>query len=89
MRLGRKFEVGKNRPVKVKLPTSDHVHRILRQAKTLKQSSCYSSVFITPDRTRSEREERRGIVEALKKKIRDEPEKRHFIRNGVVSSTDN
>ena len=37
-RLGWKFEVGKNRPVKVKLPTSDHVHRILRQAKNLKQS---------------------------------------------------
>ena len=68
VRLGR-FEVGKNRPVKVKLPTSDHVHRILRQAKTLKQSSCYSSVFITPDRTQSEIEERPGIVRLSRKRF--------------------
>ena len=88
VRLGRKFEAGKHRPVKVKLPTPDHVRRVLNQAKTLKQSSSFSSVFIAPDRTRSEREDRREVVAALRKKILEEPKKHHYIRKGVVVSSD-
>ena len=44
LRIGFKCDTGKRRPVKVKLPSSDHVHRILKQAKTLKQSSAYSGL---------------------------------------------
>jgi cell division septum initiation protein DivIVA len=88
VRLGWKFEAGKHRPVKVKLPTSDHVQRILKQAKILKQSSSYSSVFLAPDRTPSEREDRRGAVAALRKKIHDEPGKRHYIQKGIIVTSD-
>lgn len=87
-RLGGKFEAGKHRPIKAKLPTADHVQRILRLAKTLKQTSTYSSVFIAPDRTRSEREDRRGAVAALRKKILDEPKKHHYIRKGVIVTSE-
>ena len=48
LRLGSTCDTGKYRPVKVKLPTPDHVHRILKQAKSLKQSPSYSSVFTAP-----------------------------------------
>ena len=88
LRLGVKCSAGKHRPVKVKLPTPDHANRISKQAKTLKQSSCYSSVFIAPDRTKSEREDRRAAVAALKKKIHDEQAKHHCIRKGIIVSRD-
>ena len=45
--------------MKVKLPSTDHIPRIFKQAKTLKQSSAYSSDFIAPDRTKM-----RGKTEA-------------------------
>ena len=74
-----KCDTGKLWPVKVKFPSTDHVHHILKQARTLKQFSTHSSVFIAPNRTKNEREGRRGVVAAHRKKIHDEPEKHHYI----------
>ena len=52
---------------------------------TLKDSR-YSRVYITPDRTREEREERKTLVTAIKEKINSEPQRYHYIRDGVVCS---
>ena len=76
---------GTARPVKVLFQSSDAAARVLRSATTLKDSR-YSRVYITPDRTREEREERKTLVNAMKEKISSEPQRYHYIRDGVVCS---
>ena len=68
------------RPVKVSLATSAHVVQILRAAKKLKNSEKFGSVFICPDRSPEERKMRHEAVMDLKRRLNDEPNKRHFIR---------
>ena len=48
--------------------------------------SPYIRMYITPDRTREEREERRTLVTVMKETISSEPQRYHFIRDGVVCS---
>ena len=86
-RIGMKTKGDNPRPVKIRLSSSVHVHRILKLAKTLKDSESYSSVFIAPDRTPEERATRRDTVAALRKKVLDEPLKHHYIRKGVLISS--
>ena len=81
VRIGvQKSESGGQRPVKVSLASSAHVIQILRAAKRLKNSDKFSSVYICPDRTPEERRMRQEAVTDLKKRLEDEPDKRHFIR---------
>ncbi len=75
------------RPVKVTVANSSHVFQLLRAARKLKDCAKYHNVFICPDRTSEERKNRRAAVASLKQKMKDEPEKRHFIRDGKVVTT--
>ena len=50
----------------------------------LSEVSGYDELYLYPDRTHSERVAHRKLVEAMKKKREDEPEKVHFIRNNRV-----
>ena len=54
--------------------------QILRAAKKLKNSEKFGSVFIRPDRSPEEPKMRHETVMDLKKRLNDEPNKRHFIR---------
>ena len=56
------------------------VSQILRNASRLKDSNKYQGVFLGPDRTKGERNERRKLVEALKKKLDAEPSSKFVIR---------
>ena len=85
MRVGN-FEQGKPRPIKVKLASSDAVFNILRNAKCLKTSCKNKATFIGPDRSKEERAEHKKLVDKMKSMMRDEPEKYHFIRRGVITS---
>ncbi len=88
VRIGVKEESGTDksrpRPVKISLSSSAHVIRILRAARNLKNCEQYKMVFICPDRTLQEQKARRDLVASLKKKLKDEPEKRHFIRSNKI-----
>ena len=56
----------------------------------MKDSEQYKNVFIAPDRTVEEHRLRRELVESLKKKRQDEPNRRHFIKGDeIVSSSGN
>ena len=76
-RLG-KFSLEKTspRPVKVTMTSSGNVHHFLEKAKQLKKSS----------RSPGEREARKRLVMELKKRIVDDPQRHHFIRNTAVCS---
>ena len=65
--------------------SSDAAARMLRSGTTLKDSR-YIRVYITPERTREEREERRTLVTATKEKISSEPQRYHYNWYGVVCS---
>lgn len=74
------------RPVKVTLSSSNSVKQVLQSAKELKTCPRYKRVFLSPDRSLSERELHKNLVSELKKKISDDPETRHYIRNATVYS---
>ena len=74
----------KSRPVKVTVDNSPVVTAILNRAKQLKNSDQYASVFLSPDRTPKQREERKHLVVELKRRVIAEPDKRHLIRRGAV-----
>ena len=76
-----------SRPVKVTTSSSTCVNQILRKRTALKDSEKHNKVFIAPDRTPKEREERRKLVVELKKRSSDDPQRRHFIRQGEVCSS--
>ena len=76
------------RPVRVTFTSPEAAAEILKESKRLKEIREYSRVFISPDRTPEERAARRKLVEALKKKVQEQPDKHHYIRNGTVCSTD-
>ena len=79
-----KTEKDRPRPIKVTLASSAHVIQILRMARNLRESDSFKDVFICPDRTLEERKKRQEAVTTLKKKLKDEPNKRHFIRGVKV-----
>ena len=85
-RLGRVVTGGKARPVKVCFSSSSAASQVLTKARALKQSQKYSKVFICPDRSPAQRSEQRQLVEELKKKSKEEPGQRHYIRRGRVLS---
>ena len=89
VRIGKKqaeTEPSKPRPVKVSLASHAHVTEILRSARLLKNVERFKNVFISPDRTSEERKCRREAVTLLRKKLSEEPGKKHFIRNNKVVS---
>ena len=78
---------GVQRPVKVVFQSSEGAAMVLRSARRLRDTR-FSRVFISPDRTREEREERKGLVRQMKEKISSNPEQYHYISNGQVCSRD-
>ena len=86
VRVGKKNSDGRPRPIKVTLRSCAAVINIQRKAKNLKNRPATKQVFIAPDRTREEREERKKLVVILKEKIRRDPSKYHFIAENEVRS---
>ena len=85
VRIGVQKNVAENpRPIKVSLASSAHVLQLLRAARILRHSESFKDVFVCPDRTIDERKARKEVVSELKKKLVDDPTKRHYIRGGKV-----
>ena len=76
------------RPVRVTVDKTETVFEVLKVAKNLKQDQNFNNVFIGLDKSPEERAERRKLVQELKKKIADYPNKKFFIRRGEICCTE-
>ena len=84
-RIGKQ-QSGTIRPIIVKLRSAIAASGILRKTGKLKRNDSTKSVYICPDRTLMQRKEHRECVEELRRRCRDDTEKSHSIRDGVVVS---
>ena len=73
-------------PVKLGLGSSDMVQNVLRKARLLRGKEGYKTVYICPDRTVDERRAYKNLVEELKVKKIEEPDKFFIIKNSKVVS---
>ena len=76
------------RPVKVVLFSTTIAQQILHKSRKLRESEKHRTVFLSPDRTAEEREKHRELVAEIKRRTAEEPQKKHFIKAGVVVSND-
>ena len=84
-----KLQPGSNRPIKVRLSRSDSVMQVLSNAKKLKGGpALLSSVFLAPDRSKEERIAHKRLVDLMKKKMEEEPDKHFYIRYNKICSAD-
>ena len=72
------------RPICFRVESSSTVTAILQRAKRLREIDGYQSIYLCPDRTLEERTIRKKLVEQLKEKRANHPDKRYFIRGGDV-----
>jgi hypothetical protein len=82
-RLGR-FREGSDRPLKLRLCGREFRDQILARKSALKKSEDHKDVYLSPDRSPEEREERRRVVAELKEKKKAEPGGNFGIRGGKV-----
>ena len=75
---------GKMRPMVATLASRENVVTLLRKAKELRETENYCNIYLSPDRTFEEREERKRTVEIFKKLKADNPTKQYVIRRGVI-----
>ena len=83
-RLGKKMTLTSTRPVKVCLTSSLIVHQILANARKLRQSAKFKTVFFSPDRSLEQREARKELITNMKAKALAEPDKKFYIKEGQI-----
>ena len=71
-------------PVCVQLSSPEVVKEILRNSGKLKKDPIYKNAYLSPDRTNEERLKHKKLVIELKAKIRADPSKWWFIKDGRV-----
>ncbi|KAL5254356.1 hypothetical protein ACHWQZ_G013964 [Mnemiopsis leidyi] len=86
-RLGKKKTSTTTRPVKVRLSSSLIVHKILANARKLRLSAKFKTVFLSPDRTFEQREVRKELITNMKAKAIAEPDKKFYIKEGQIFSS--
>ena len=84
VRLGKRAE-GKIRPVQITLTDRYVRGRILRNAKSLRNSTSYQNVYISPDQTPKEREASKLLRQELRRR-KDTGESNLIIRRGKIVS---
>ena len=87
LRVGKR-SASKTRPVKVTLTGNGSVNQILMKARRLRTVEAYKSVFLSPDRSPDERTQHRQLILDLKQKVAQQPDKKHFIRQGQIITTE-
>lgn len=76
------------KPVKFTLTGTDHVRQILSKARRLRDLEGYTSVYICPDRSAEQRAAFKKLVEAVKQKRTEEPNRVHVIKNNKIVSSE-
>ena len=87
-RIGRKKTDGSTRPVKVIASNSLVVDQILRNARNLRNSERFRTVFLSQDRSVEQRKVRKELVQEMKKRTLAEPSKKFYIKDGKIQCTD-
>ena len=87
-RIGKKKTASSTRPVKVCVSSSLIVHQILVNAKNLRKSATYKTVFLSPDRSLEQREARKELIVSMRAKALEEPNKKFYIKDGQILSRD-
>ena len=87
-RLGKKKTDKSTRPVKVNVANSTVVSQILSKARKLRKVSGFESVFVCPDRSIEQRAKQKLLVTDLKRLVKEQIDKKHFIKNGEIMSVD-
>ena len=82
-RIGQKKE-GTVRPVKISFTSSIVVGNIIKKSSQLKTVDGFDPIFIARDRSKEERQQRRFLVEELKRKRGEDSSQKYGIRNGKV-----
>ena len=72
------------RPVQVTLSSSEEVHEVLKLGKQLKKSDLYFGVYVTLDRTPDQQKKHKLMVEKLKERIKEMPERKFYIKGGEI-----
>ena len=72
------------RPVRMTFEKKDAVSHSVSRAKELKSSEKYSAVFLGLDRSLEERKAHCLLVEEMKRKCSENPDKVYFIKQGTV-----
>lgn len=76
------------KPVKFSLAGTDHVRQILSKTRRLRDVDGYTSVYICPDRSAEQRAAFKKLVEVVKQKRTDEPNRVHIIKNNKIVSSE-
>ena len=86
-RIGKKkTDSATTRPVKVCVSSSLIVQQILANARNLRQSTKFKTVFLSPDRSPEQRESRRELIASMRARALEEPDKKFYIREGQIIS---
>ena len=80
-------ESSRIRPLWIQFSSRSTAFEVLVKSKNLKDSDQYSNIFIVPDRTLQERVEHKKLVEQLKVKRAEYPDKRFYIWNKSIRSS--
>ena len=83
-RLGER-SAGKERPMKVTFQTGEMARCVLAKSSKLREVEGYSRVYLSPDRTVEQRQERKRLLGILSEKRASCPEKKFGIRRGAVT----
>ena len=86
LRLGKKSVDGPPRPIKVSLRSSQTAMQLRFNGRCLKDDPETRRVYISPDRSREERELRKGLVKEVKERMRSDSSKYHYISGTEVVS---
>ena len=86
LRLGKKSDDGPPRPIKVSLRSSETAMQLRFNRRCLKEDPETKRVYISPDRSREERELRKGLVKEMRERMRSDPSKYHYISGREVVS---
>ena len=87
-RIGKKKTASSTRQVKVCVSSSLIVHQILVNAKNLRKSAKYKTVYLSPDRSLEQREARKELIVSMRAKALEEPNKKFYIKDGQILSRD-
>ena len=74
------------RPLKMSFSSKFTAFDLLLKSKNLKDDDRYSNVFIVPDRSREERAEHKKLVEQLRAKRIENPDKKFYIWHKSIRS---
>ena len=86
-RFGR-TQVDKIRPIKVTFETTEAVHEVLKSSKSLKSTPDLKHVFVTADRSEEQQTRHKKLVQQLRDKIREHPNKHWYIKNNSVKCSE-